>query len=103
MIVQQPIDELHDHGRRPFTASAPFVDLSARLVPAPDRQRLPTSILERLDGDDTARLAKLIAWLAPTHHDELPGRIALREGRDVTAPRPRFAQKMALPMFFPSA
>jgi hypothetical protein len=51
--------------RGPFTASPPFVDLSARLVPAPDRQRLPTSILERLGGDDTARVSKLLAWLAP--------------------------------------
>jgi hypothetical protein len=51
--------------RGPFTTSAPFVDLSARLVPAPDRRRLPTSILERFDGDDTARLSKLMVWLAP--------------------------------------
>jgi hypothetical protein len=51
--------------RGPFTASAPFVDLSARLVPAPDRRQLPTSILERLDGDDAARLSKLATWLAP--------------------------------------
>ena len=27
--------------RGPFTASAPFVELSARLVPAPERRRLP--------------------------------------------------------------
>jgi len=51
--------------RGPFTTSAPFVDLSARLVPAPDRRQLPTSILERFDGDETARLSRLLAWLAP--------------------------------------
>jgi hypothetical protein len=31
----------------PFTTRAPFVDLSARLVPAPDRLQLPVSVLER--------------------------------------------------------
>ncbi len=51
--------------RGPFTTTAPFVDLCARLVPAPDRRRLPTSVLERLDGDGTACLSKLMAWLAP--------------------------------------
>ena len=51
--------------RGPFTASGPFVDLSARLVPAPERQRLPVSILERLGGDGPAPIAKLLAWLAP--------------------------------------
>lgn len=51
--------------RGPFTASAPFVELSARLVPAPDRQRLPASLLERLAGDKSAAIAKLLAWLAP--------------------------------------
>jgi hypothetical protein len=54
-----------DWWRGPFTTSAPFVDLSARLVPAPDRRQLPTSILERFDGDNAARLSKLMAWLAP--------------------------------------
>jgi hypothetical protein len=51
--------------RGPFTTTAPFVDLSARLVPAPDRRRLPTSLLERLGGDRTSCLAKLMTWLAP--------------------------------------
>jgi len=51
--------------RGAFTTSAPFVELSARLLPAPDRRRLPTSLLERLDGDRLAGLAKLMAWLAP--------------------------------------
>src|SRR5579863_6882039 len=32
--------------RGPFIASAPFVDLSARLVPAPDRRAIPASLLE---------------------------------------------------------
>jgi len=51
--------------RGPFTSSAPFVDLSARMVPAPDRERLPVSLLERLGGDGPAPVAKLLVWLAP--------------------------------------
>jgi len=51
--------------RGPFVASAPFVDLSARLVPAPDRRGLPTSLLDRLASDLAAGVAKLLAWLAP--------------------------------------
>jgi hypothetical protein len=51
--------------RGPFTTTAPFVDLSARLVPAPDRCRLPTSLLERLGRNRTSCLAKLMTWLAP--------------------------------------
>jgi hypothetical protein len=51
--------------RGPFTTSGPFVNLSARLVPAPDRRRLPVSLLERLSGDGPAPIAKLLAWLAP--------------------------------------
>ena len=51
--------------REPFTTSAAFVELSARLVPAPDRRQLPASLLERLGGDGAAPLAKLMTWLAP--------------------------------------
>jgi hypothetical protein len=36
-------------------------------------------------------------------HDELRPRIALCEGRDVNAAGHGFAQKMALPLVFPSA
>jgi hypothetical protein len=49
--------------RGPFTASAPFVELSARLVPAPERQRLPLALLERFEAVEP--VAKLLAWLAP--------------------------------------
>ena len=48
-----------------FTRSAPFVDLSGRLVPAPDRRQLPASLLERLGDDERAAITKLLAWLAP--------------------------------------
>jgi hypothetical protein len=41
------------------------VDLSARLVPAPDRARLPVSLLERLAEDGSDAVAKLLGWLAP--------------------------------------
>jgi hypothetical protein len=51
--------------RGPLTASAPFVELSARLVPAPERQRIPQSLLERLADERPAAIAKLLAWLAP--------------------------------------
>jgi hypothetical protein len=51
--------------RGPFTTSGPFVDLSARLVPAVDPRRLPVSILERLGGNGPAAIAKLVVWLAP--------------------------------------
>lgn len=52
--------------RGPFTASAPFAELSARLVPAPERQRLPLALLERFEAvEATAPVAKLLTWLAP--------------------------------------
>jgi hypothetical protein len=51
--------------RGPFVASAPFVDLSACLIPAPDRRSLPTSLLDRLASDRAASIAKLLGWLAP--------------------------------------
>jgi hypothetical protein len=51
--------------RGPFLMSAPFVDLSARLVPAPDRYALPASLLDRLAGDVDPAVAKLLGWMAP--------------------------------------
>jgi hypothetical protein len=51
--------------RGPFVASAPFIDLAARLVPAPDQRALPTSLLDRLAGDLAVGVAKLLAWMAP--------------------------------------
>jgi hypothetical protein len=51
------------HG--PFTTSSPFIELSARLVPAPERRQLPVSLLARLAGEGTVPVAKLLAWLAP--------------------------------------
>jgi hypothetical protein len=51
--------------RGPFTASAPMVDLTARLVPAPERDRLPVSLLERFGADRRGAVAKLLTWLAP--------------------------------------
>ncbi|MGO9834709.1 MAG: hypothetical protein ACLP1X_10865 [Polyangiaceae bacterium] len=51
--------------RGPFTKSAPFVDLSARLVPPPERSQLPVSLLERLAGEPADRVARLLTWLAP--------------------------------------
>jgi hypothetical protein len=51
--------------RGPFLASAPFVDLSARLVPAPERNALPASLLERLADDLGPAVARLLVWMAP--------------------------------------
>jgi hypothetical protein len=51
--------------RGPFTTTSPFVELSARLVPAPARRRLPTALLERLAPDRCQAVTKLLAWLAP--------------------------------------
>jgi hypothetical protein len=51
--------------RGPFTTSRAFVELSARLVPAPERRRLPVSLLERLTGERLVPVAKLLGWLAP--------------------------------------
>jgi hypothetical protein len=51
--------------RGPFTACGPFVELSARLVPAPERQRFPASLLERLAEERPAAVRKLLGWLAP--------------------------------------
>ena len=51
--------------RGPFTTSAPFVELSARLLPSFSRSALPTSILHRLGGEPAMRVTRLLAWLAP--------------------------------------
>jgi hypothetical protein len=51
--------------RGPFTASAPFLELSARLVPAPERSRLPLSLLDRLADERSTAVTKLLAWLTP--------------------------------------
>ena len=51
--------------RGPFVASPVFVEVSGRLVPAVERQLLPTSLLSSLPGEPVARVQKLLAWLAP--------------------------------------
>ncbi len=51
--------------RGPFLTSAPFVELSARLVPALDRHALPASLLERLADDLGPAVARLLGWMAP--------------------------------------
>jgi hypothetical protein len=51
--------------RGPFTTSRPFVELSARMVPALEHARLPISLLERLAGDHAATVTRLLTWLAP--------------------------------------
>jgi hypothetical protein len=66
--------------RGAFTTSSPFVDLSARLVPAPDRRRLPVSLLERLADDGPTTIAKLLVWLAPLTTTSCPDASRLVRG-----------------------
>jgi hypothetical protein len=51
--------------RGAFTASVSFVEISARLVPAPERRSLPTSLLKRLGREPADGVEKLLTWLAP--------------------------------------
>ena len=51
--------------RGPFVATPVFVELAGRLVPAVDRRYLPTSILDRLSADASARVQRMLGWLAP--------------------------------------
>jgi hypothetical protein len=66
--------------RGPFTTSAAFADLSARLVPAPARLQLPVSVLERLHGEPAERVAKLLTWLAPITTTSCPDGSRLARG-----------------------
>ena len=66
--------------RGPFTTSAPFVELTGRLVPSPSRSALPTSILERLPGDATTRVRRLLGWLAPLTTASAPDGSRCRRG-----------------------
>ena len=58
--------------RGSFTATAVFVELSARLLPLVSRSTLPASLLERLSGDDATRVHHLLGWLAPITTTSLP-------------------------------
>lgn len=58
--------------RGPFVATPVFVDLSARLVPAVVRARLPSSMLDRFDDEPAARVRRLLGWLAPLTTTSLP-------------------------------
>jgi hypothetical protein len=51
--------------RGPFTQTAPFAALSARMVPGIARSALPTAILERLQGAPATRISTFLRWLAP--------------------------------------
>jgi hypothetical protein len=66
--------------RGPFTTSAPFVELSARLVPAFSRSELPTSILDRLSGASVTRVSRLLMWLAPLTTESMPSGSRLLRG-----------------------
>lgn len=51
--------------REMFTSTSVFAAITARLLPAVERRRLPGSILERIDGDDELRVQRMLGWLAP--------------------------------------
>jgi hypothetical protein len=51
--------------RGSFPETAVFVVLSARLVPAVPRERLPASLLERIPGATAERVRRMLTWLAP--------------------------------------
>ena len=51
--------------RGPFVATPVFVEMTGRLVPAVERRTLPSSVLERLGGSTSARVRRLLGWLAP--------------------------------------
>lgn len=58
--------------RGPFTSSAVFTQIAGRMVPAPARRALPTSILERMRGATVSRVTKLLGWLAPLTTESVP-------------------------------
>jgi hypothetical protein len=60
--------------------SATFVEISARLVPAVSRSALPTSILDRLEGEPATRLSKFLGWLAPLTTGSMPDGARLLRG-----------------------
>jgi hypothetical protein len=51
--------------RGSFPETAVFASLSARLIPAVSRARLPASLLERVPGDGTAQVRLMLTWIAP--------------------------------------
>jgi hypothetical protein len=51
--------------RGSFPETGVFASLSARLVPAVPRERLPTSLLERFAGASAAQVRCMLTWLAP--------------------------------------
>jgi hypothetical protein len=51
--------------RGSFPETAVFASLSARLVPAVPRERLPASLLERIPGALAAQVRLMLTWLAP--------------------------------------
>jgi hypothetical protein len=59
--------------RGPFVTTDVFKELSARVLPPPALLDLPTSILDRFAGPATAKLAKLLEWLAPLTTTSMPG------------------------------
>jgi hypothetical protein len=58
--------------RGPFTATAVFVAIASRLVPAVARAEIPASILDRLHGDAFARVHRLLEQLAPLTTASVP-------------------------------
>jgi hypothetical protein len=83
----------------PFVETAVFPELSARLVPAVSRRRLPESLLERISGSHDERLSKGARVARAADDGERGGRSTIREGHRMTCERAASTQKMARPYF----
>jgi hypothetical protein len=58
--------------RGPFPETDVFAQLSGRLVPAVERRRLPTCLLERAAGEPAERVQQLLTWLSPLTTASMP-------------------------------
>lgn len=64
----------------PFVTTSVFLELSARVTTALARRTLPRSILDRLVGEPTSRVAQLLGWLAPMTTSSSPDGSSLVRG-----------------------
>lgn len=94
-IPARTVRRWHAWWRGSFTETAVFLQIVARMVPAVSRTRLPTSLLERFDGDPSSRIGALLGWLAPLTTASSPGQSRLVRDLLAAAMKPSFTQKMA--------
>ncbi len=87
--------------RGPFVASASFVDLSARLVPAPDRRAFPPRCSKGSGAISLPPSREAPRLAGAPHQRELPRRIAMAGGRGGTAPTCGLAREDGVTPVFP--